>query len=265
MLTITYVRVSTEDQVDYSPDAQAARCRQHAAQHDLGGVTVIRDEGFSGKNLDRPGMGQLLELVESGRVAHVVVWRLDRLSRDTVDLSTLMRLFERTCVSLHSVNEGRVDLTTAAGRMQVGIHGVFAQFYREHIVENVKLGQQQAVEKGRWQNRPPTGYSMVDGFLVPNEDAPVVVRIFQLRAEGLSYSAIEAKVGMKYSTVRQVVHNRAYLGLIKFSGQWYPGQHQPLVTEELFKRRSPRTRSWAPAWAQRAVGACPLRPLASVS
>ena len=79
-LTVGYVRVSTEDQVDYSPNAQALRCRQYAQQHDLGGLTVIADEGWSGKNLDRPGMRQLVSLAEDGQVAHVVVWRLDRLS-----------------------------------------------------------------------------------------------------------------------------------------------------------------------------------------
>jgi site-specific DNA recombinase len=183
-LTVVYVRVSTEDQVDYSPEAQATRCRQYCRLHDLGATTVIADEGWSGKNLERPGVRRLLELVEAEQVAHVVVRRLDRLSRDTGDLYDLVRLMERHCVSLHSVNEGQVDLATATGRMQVGMHGVFAQFQREQIVENVKMGMEQAIRGGRWLNRAPTGYDMVNGELVPNEQAPLVVRIFELRARG---------------------------------------------------------------------------------
>jgi hypothetical protein len=100
------VRVSTEDQVDYSPEAQARQCKAYAGQHDLGAVTVIRDDGWSGKDLDRAGMAKLLSLVEQGHVAHVVVWRLDGLSRDSGDVGALVKLLERHCVKLHSVNEG---------------------------------------------------------------------------------------------------------------------------------------------------------------
>ena len=109
-LTVAYVRVSTEDQVDYSPEAQASRCRQYARQHDLGPVTVLADEGWSGKNLDRPQVQRLLELAVAEQVNHVIVWRVDRLTRDTGDLYQLVRLFEQHCVSLHSVNEGQIDL-----------------------------------------------------------------------------------------------------------------------------------------------------------
>ena len=55
-------------------------------------------------------------------MASVVVWRLDRLTRDSGDLSQLTRLFETHCVSAHSVNEGVVQVDTAAGRMQAGMH-----------------------------------------------------------------------------------------------------------------------------------------------
>ena len=233
-LTVAYVRVSTEDQVDYSPDAQRNRCREYARQHHLGAVTVVADEGWSGKNLDRPGVRRLLELVEAEQVMHVIVWRLDRLSRDNRDLSELVRLFERHCVVLHSVNEGQVDVATATGRMQVGMHGVFAQFQREQIVENVKMGMEQAARNGRWLNRAPTGYDMVNGELVPNEVAPLVRRIFELRARGASYAVIEGEVGISYSTVRQILHNRVYLGEVRLRDQWFPGIHEALVSAESF-------------------------------
>jgi site-specific DNA recombinase len=79
--SVIYVRVSTEDQVEFSPDAQAGRCKDYGRQHGLGPFVVIADPGFTGSTLERPGMQELLELVEAGRVAHVIVWRLDRLSR----------------------------------------------------------------------------------------------------------------------------------------------------------------------------------------
>jgi site-specific DNA recombinase len=231
-LTVGYVRVSTEDQVEYSPEAQANRCRQFAREHDLGAVTILRDEGWSGKDLERPAMRELVALVEADRVTDIVTWRLDRLSRDTGDLNFLVRLCERHCVTLHPINEGAVDLRTASGRMQVGVHGVFAQFYREHIVENVRLGMEHAAQQGRWLNRAPTGYDMIDARLAANGDAAVVRRIFTLRAAGLSYNDIQAQTGVGYSTARHIVENRVYLGEVRLRDRWFPGIHEPLVTPD---------------------------------
>ena len=232
--TLAYVRVSTEDQVEFSPDAQVKRCRDLARLRDLGPVTVLADEGWSGKNLERPAMRELLALVESGEVEHLLIWRWDRLSRDQGDFSRLVKLFGSNGVTVHSVNEGELDLASASGKMQIGVTGVFAQYYRDQIVENTKMGQRQAAERGRWQNHPPTGYDMVNGFLVPNEDTPLVQRIFTLRAEGASYQTIADEVGIKYSTVRHICHSRAYLGETLYSGEWFPGLHPPLVNESQF-------------------------------
>jgi site-specific DNA recombinase len=232
--TLAYVRVSTEDQVEFSPDAQAKRCRDLARLRDLGPVTVLADEGWSGKNLERPAMRKLLGLIEAGEVGHLLIWRWDRLSRDQGDFSRLVSLFGAHGVIVHSVNEGDLDLSSASGKMQVGVTGVFAQYYRDQIVENTKMGQRQASERGRWQNHPPTGYDMVNGELVPNEVAPLVQRIFTLRAEGTSYQVIADEVGIKYSTVRHICLSRAYLGKTLYSGEWLPGLHPPLVNERLF-------------------------------
>jgi len=232
--TLAYVRVSTEDQTDFSPDAQAKRCRDLARLRELGPVTVLRDEGWSGKNLDRPAMRDLIARVEQDQVVHLLVWRLDRLSRDNGDISRLVKLFEVHGVRVHSVNEGELDLTSASGKMQVGVNGVFAQYYRDQIVENTKMGQRQAAESGRWQNHAPTGYDMVNGELVPNDMAPIVQRIFALHAQRISFQEVAVEVDMKYPTVRFISLNRAYLGEVKYSGEWYPGIHPPLVNESQF-------------------------------
>src|ERR1035441_6305222 len=107
---LAYVRVSTEDQTDFSPDAQAKRCRDLARVRELGAVTVLSDEGWSGKNLERPKMRELIALVESDQVAIVLVWRLDRLSRDNGDISWLVKLFGAHGVKVISVNEGDLDM-----------------------------------------------------------------------------------------------------------------------------------------------------------
>jgi len=83
-------------------------------------VTVLADEGWSGKNLDRPAVQELLKLVELGQVKDLLIWRWDRLSRDQGDFATLVKLLDRHGVKVHSVNEGDLDLASASGRMQIG-------------------------------------------------------------------------------------------------------------------------------------------------
>lgn len=233
MLTVAYCRVSTEEQAEegYSIDGQANRLKAHAELHDLGEVVVVTDPGRSGKDLNRPGLQQVLGMVERGHVGHVLVWRLDRLSRNLGDLVGLADCFGQANVSLHSFTE-KLDLSSATGRMFYNILGSFAQFYREQLSENIRMGNAQAIREGKWINRPKTGYDLVNGDLVPNASAVLVREIFRLRAQGLSHQAIEDRTGVKYSTSRLIVQSRIYLGEVLHNGEWFPGKHEPLITAE---------------------------------
>ena len=235
MLTVAYCRVSTEEQAaeGFSIAGQADKLRVYAELHDLGDVTVIADPGLSVKNLERPGLQQLLHMVDEGHVANVITWRLDRLSRNLGDLIMLADRFGQANVALHSFTE-KIDLSSATGRMFYNILGSFAQFYREQLAENVRMGMQQAVRQGKWVNRPKTGYDLIDGELVPNEMAAVVRRIFTMRGEGASQGKIADATGVKYSTVLSILGSRIYLGEVQMNGEWFPGHHEAIVTPEAF-------------------------------
>lgn len=236
MLTVAYCRVSTEEQADegFSIKGQADRLRAYAELHEIGPITVIEDPGRSGKDLLRPGLQQLLAMLEAGHVSNVLVWRLDRLSRNLGDLILLADTFGQAGVPLHSFTE-RIDLSSATGRMFYNVLGSFAQFYREQLAENVRMGTQQAVREGKWVNRPKTGYDLIDGALIPNGDADRVRMIFRLRAEGLSHRGIEERTGIKYSTVGAILKSRIYVGEVLHNGEWFPGAHESIVTSEEFK------------------------------
>lgn len=235
MLTVAYCRVSTEEQAaeGFSIEGQTERLRAYAEFHELGDVTVIADPGWSGKNLDRPGLQRVLSMVADGHVAHVAVWRLDRLSRDLGDLLLLADTFGKADVALHSFSE-KIDLSSATGRMFYSVLGAFAQFYREQLAENVRMGMQQAVREGKWINRPKTGYDLIDGQLVANHMAPIVRRIFDMRGKGASQGDIARATGVNYSLVREILHSRIYLGEVLLNGDWYPGKHEPIITADEF-------------------------------
>ena len=235
MLTVAYCRVSTTEQAEegFSIDGQADKLRQYALLHDLGEVTVISDPGLSGKNMARPGLQRLLAMVDAGHVGHVLIWRLDRLSRNLGDLIELADHLGSHDVGLHSFTE-KLDLSSATGRMFYNVLGSFAQFYREQLAENVTMGLHQAIRQGRWVNRPPKGYDLDHGVLVANHDADTVRRVFRLRGEAMSNREISEHTGVHQSTVIAIVKNRAYLGEIPFDGGWVPGLHEPLVTVSVF-------------------------------
>jgi site-specific DNA recombinase len=233
VLTVAYCRVSTEEQADegFSIEGQTDKLRLYASLRDLGEVTVISDPGLSGKNLKRAGLQQLLAAVEAGHVTHVIVWRLDRLSRNLGDLILLADMFGERGVNLHSVSEN-LDLSSASGRMFYNVLGSFAQYFREQLSENVKMGNERAVKEGRWINRPKTGYDLEDGALVRNDDATRVQEIFRLRGKGRSYRIIEDQTGIKYSTVCAILNSRIYLGEVLHNETWHPGSHEAIITEE---------------------------------
>ena len=261
MLTMAYCRVSTEDQADegYSMEGQADKLRSYAALRELGEVTVVEDPGFSGKNLKRPGLERLLGAVNAGHVAHVLVWRLDRLSRNLGDLIMLADAFGAQGVALHSVQEN-LDLSSAAGRMFYNILGTFAQFFREQLAENVKMGNERAVREGKWINRPKTGYDLRDGLLVPNDDAERVKEIFRFVLRTTATGTSRPCVGIKYSTVSaDSSHSRVYLGEVLHRGPLVPRLHEALVTAGQWAAANRGFVRRAPAWPGPAFGASALR------
>ncbi len=232
MLTLAYCRVSTEEQAEegYSIEGQADKLRAYSALRDLGEVVVIADPGRSGKDMKRPGLQELLAAVEAGHVSHVIVWRLDRLSRNLGDLILLADRFGELGIALHSVSEN-LDLSSASGRMFYNILGTFAQYFREQLSENVRMGNERAVREGKWINRPKTGYDLIDGALIPNADAVRVQEVFRLRGQRLSYRIISERTGLNYSTVSSILKSEIYLGRVLLKGQWYPGTHVAIITE----------------------------------
>lgn len=136
---IGYVRCSTQEQADtrYGLEAQRAAIQAEADRRGWTELEIIEDAGYSGKNLNRPGMTYALAELEAGRADVLVASKLDRLSRKVSDFAAVMDASHRQRWALIAM-DCDVDTLTPAGEMMAGVMAQFAQFERRCIGARIK-------------------------------------------------------------------------------------------------------------------------------
>ena len=207
MRTAGYVRVSTDRQAELgvSLEAQEAKIRAMATVRGVELEEVIVDGGESAKDLNRPGVQRLLELVENERIDAVIVAKLDRLTRSVKDLSQMLELFEKRKVALISVAES-LDTGSAAGRLVITIMGAVSQWEREAIGERTRDALRHKRSQGQRVGNIAFGFRLApDGEHLeqnPTEQA-ALEEIRKLRSQGHSMRRIAAALNhRRYRTRR---------------------------------------------------------------
>ena len=173
MLAIGYVRVSTEDQAKegVSLDNQKSKIEAYCHLKDLDLSEIIEDAGISAKNLKRPGVQKVLKLARTKQVDAIVVYKLDRIFRSTVDALETTKLFEKWNVSFHSIHE-TLDTKSAMGRFFFTLTAALAEMERRIIGERTKaaLAHKRAKRESIGGYAPPYGYDLDGtGHLVRND------------------------------------------------------------------------------------------------
>ncbi len=240
-----YVRVSTDAQREegYSIEIQTERLLAYTASlfGSAACTELYIDDGYSGGSLDRPEIQRLMADVRQNRLTHVIVYKLDRLSRSQKDTLYLIEdVFLLHNVAFVSMQES-FNTATPFGRAVIGILSVFAQLERENIFERTRGGMQKRVESGLWPGggRTPFGYDYdrEQGILVPNQDADKVRRLYQLYLQGWSLQRIADRLGLKYEKLaEQVLTRKSNAGFIVYNGMEYQGRHEPLISLETYER-----------------------------
>lgn len=120
--------------------------------------SVFEDEGFSGKNTDRPEFKKMLKQIESNKFDALICYRLDRISRNVSDFSSTLEILQEHNVSFISITEN-FDTSSSMGRAMIYIASIFAQLERETIAERVKDNMAELAKKGKWSGgKLPAGY-----------------------------------------------------------------------------------------------------------
>lgn len=283
-----YTRVSTDDQArrDYSSlDSQRDICEHAIAIHREEGwvsTAYFEDPGFSGKDMDRPGIQALLEEVERGNLDIVVAYKIDRITRSLPDFYEFWRKLEAHKVNFVSATQS-FDTGTPAGMLMLNMLLSFGQFERELIAERTTHKMQERAKRGYWHGgQVPMGYSYdrAAKLLSPDPvEAPLVERIYRLTIELISPTAVAKvlnaeghktrrrtvqrsngqaeNVGDKRFNgyrIRLIVENPLYRGVIRQGEAEYPGQHKALVSDALWHEANAvlgRSRSDLPVFTSR--------------
>jgi site-specific DNA recombinase len=194
MKTIAYIRCSTDDQVEYghSLRTQQEKINAYALTYDLDVVDVVIDAGESGKTLKRSGFQRVLKALDDGTCDAVVVYKLDRLTRNVRDLGMLIEKYFSAKTTLYSVSE-QINTTTANGRFVLNMMGSIAQWERETIAERTKDALQAKLKRGECAGNVAYGYRLAkDGVRLVKDKAEqqAIQTMVALRNQGKSFSEI---------------------------------------------------------------------------
>src|SRR3984893_16991391 len=256
-----YTRKSTEHNLDLefnSLDAQREACEAYIKSQAHEGWRLVPDRyedgGLSGASLDRPALQKPLADVRAGKITIVVVYKVDRLTRSLADFAKLVELFDQQGVSFVSITQS-FNTTSSMGRLTLNVRLSFAQFEREVIGERVRDKIAASKRKGLWVGGPvPLGYRCIDKKLeiVAEVVRTIFTRYLEFGSLGallteLDRQGIRTKIncrrdggrsgGIRFGvgSLAHLLKNRFYIGEITYRGEVHRGEHEPILTRDLFE------------------------------
>ena len=251
MKAAIYTRVSTDGQAEVefnSCEAQEIKIRSFiSSQNDIEVYKVYSDQGYTGANTDRPALQEMIGDIQNGKINTVMSYKIDRLTRSPKDFYQLIEIFDQHNASFISVTE-RFDTSTPSGRLLRNIMLTFGQFERELTSERIRDKKTEMAKKGMWSSgKPPFGYKKEDKKLVIDVDhSKTVKKIFETYISTGSSSAVYKTLksngmfnrrGLPFfkTVICDMLRNVVYKGMIFHKGTSYQGQHEPIVSCEMFE------------------------------
>ena len=265
-----YIRVSTDEQAKFGCSISMQE-NQDLIFANKNGIyvppeNIYIEDGYTAKNMNRPKLQQLIQDIKTRKknISTVIVWRIDRLSRNTDDYYTIFKpLFEKYGIELLSATENN-DMDNPYGRYIRKNQLNNAELESELTSIRTKYNLEEMARQGRFPgSRPPVGYKRIvedrRKIIVPDDNAHFIKDIFELYSTGdYSFSEIAgfmAKKGFKHNQklcskklVENIltVYDIFYVGKFNYSGKQYQGIHEPLINIDLYnsflKARNEKTR-----------------------
>jgi DNA invertase Pin-like site-specific DNA recombinase len=235
-----------------SCDAQIGICREMAGERRWVVTRIFRDEGQSSESLDRPALRELISAIRNEEVDRLVIYSIDRLTRRLGDLQTLLELFDTHSVELVVITDPSYSSTSAASRLATNIIAAASQFQQELTRERMADSRVALKQRGkRVAGRVPFGYRADPKTkrLLPDPDQQPLVRdFFKLAAEGGRPSDLANVANLNgwkdqdgntgRWTARRIaalLKNPTYAGLVRNGKSNLPGEHEAIVSRDVFE------------------------------
>ncbi|MDH8959457.1 recombinase family protein [Staphylococcus epidermidis] len=241
MKVAIYTRVSTAEQNlnGFSIHEQRKKLISFCEINEWKEYEVFTDGGFSGGSTKRPALQDLFNRLTQFDL--VLVYKLDRLTRNVRDLLEMLERFEKYNVSFKSATEV-FDTTTAIGKLFITIVGAMAEWERETIRERSLFGSRAAVESGKYIREQPFVYDNIEGKLVPNENTKYIEYIVKKFKEGNSANEIARLLNSKKKpskiknwnrqTIIRLIKNPVLRGHTKFGDIFMENTHEPVLSDD---------------------------------
>ena len=251
---IIYLRVSSEEQVDnFSLDTQEEICRKEASKRGLKITQLFREEGRSAKNIQgRPQLINMLEYCRQNKktIDAVIIYRLDRISRQTSDYLAIRRTLGEYGITIISATEPTGDTPTE--KLVETMLAGFAQLDNDIRGERARNGLRARFLSGLISGKPPIGYALQAGYVVKDLNTyDQVKNAWDLMLTGTKGLAEMAQImnswglyqqkgkkkhALRPQTVQRIFRQKFYMGIL--TSRKYPdevkGQHVPMISEQQF-------------------------------
>ena len=179
---IGYIRVSTKNQAEdgVSLALQVEKIKAYCYLNDINLIAIYGDPGLSGKTaIKRPGLQAVLEMAKHKKISHMVVYKLDRFSRSTMDCLDMCSQLNERDVALHSICE-KLDTKSALGRFFFTLLGALAELERALISERTTDALRKKMRDGEQvSSQAPFGFRHEDGQIVPDESEQEALNIIK--------------------------------------------------------------------------------------
>lgn len=259
-IAAAYIRVSTEDQVEFSPASQLEKIKEYAKRNGyiLPEEYIFRDEGISGRNTaKRPEFNRMIGTAKQKPKPFdtILLWKFSRFARNREDSIVYKSMLRKQCgIDVVSVSENIGD-----DKMSVLIEAMIEamdEYYSINLSEEVKRGMTEKASRGGLVSGPPLGYKAVNGEAVIDPDtAPIVQKMFNDYLNGKTASKIAEWLNLEIGyrtrngtmvcrrTVTRILKNPFYIGMIIWGDISVRGQHEPLISKDVFDGVQERIKS----------------------
>lgn len=252
MKAVIYARYSSENQREESIEGQIRECREYAEKKDITIIASYIDRAFSARTADRPEFQRMIKDSEKGLFDTVLVWKLDRFSRDRYDSAHYKHILKKNGVKVVSAKENIADGPEGI-ILEAMLEGM-AEYYSAELAVKVKRGlKENAMKCKNNGSKPPYGfYVNKDGYLEIDEaQAPVVKEIFNRYDRGemitnivdsINDRGFRCSTGKKFTIgrVHFMLKNRKYMGEYKYDDIVIPGGIPAIIDEAQFERVTKR-------------------------